>query len=81
MGAPFMIQSANGALTIDIDGASTEGSGIVGDPPGGGGGTPSQSWQVIPDPLGSNHSLIVSGASDLCIGLGAKCPCGRQRYR
>jgi hypothetical protein len=76
MGAPFMIQSANGALTIDIDGASTEGSGIVGDPPGGGGGTPSQSWQVIPDPLGSNHSLIVSGASDLCIGLGANVPVG-----
>ena len=78
MGAPFMIQSANGALTIDIKHAIyTEGTGILGYPPGGGGGKPiqaNQSWQVIPDPLGSGHYLIVSGACNLCIGIGANVP-------
>jgi hypothetical protein len=69
----FMIQS-NG-LTIDITQAIyTEGTAIGGYPPGGGGGKPiqpNQSWQVIPDPLGSAHHLIVSGACNLCIGIGA----------
>jgi hypothetical protein len=78
MGAPFMIQSANGALTIDISHSTyTEGTGILGDPPSGGGGKPiqpSESWQVIPDPLGSGHHLIVSGACNLCIGIGANVP-------
>jgi len=41
MGAPFMIQSANGALTIDISHSIyAEGTGILGYPPGGGGGKP-----------------------------------------
>jgi hypothetical protein len=75
MSVPFMIQSANGALTIDIRHAIyTEGTAIQGHPPGGGGLKPiqpNQSWQVIPDPLGSGHYLIVSGASNLCIGIGA----------
>jgi hypothetical protein len=75
MGSPFMIQSANGALTIDIRHAIyTEGTGIQGYPPGGGGIKPiqpNQSWQRVPDPLGSGHYLIVSGACNLCIGIGA----------
>jgi hypothetical protein len=75
MSAPFMIQSANGALTIDISHAIyTEGTSIHGFPPGGGGTQqirPNQGWQVIPDPLGSGHYLIVSGACNLCIGIGA----------
>ncbi|MGO8844606.1 MAG: RICIN domain-containing protein [Methylocella sp.] len=78
MGEPFMIQSANGALTIDISHATyTDGTGILGYPPGGGGGKPiqpNQSWQVIPDPLGSGHYLILSGACNLCIGIGANVP-------
>jgi hypothetical protein len=78
MSTPFMIQSANGALTIDIRQATyTEGAGIFGDPPGGGGLQPiqpNQSWQAVLDPLGSGHYLIVSGASNLCIGIGANVP-------
>jgi Ricin-type beta-trefoil lectin domain-like len=78
MSVPFMIQSANGALTIDIRQANyTEGAGIFGDPPGGGGLNPiqpNQSWQAVLDPLGSGHYLIVSGASNLCIGIGANVP-------
>lgn len=125
--APFMIQSANGALTIDISNAVySEGTSIVGNPLGGGGGTStpvtlprggsgkpidglptqadqrrqvildrpgsgphlppvgiegqpiqaSQSWKVIPDPLGSSHYLIVSGACNLCIGIGVNVPPG-----
>jgi hypothetical protein len=80
MSAPFMIQSANGALTIDISHAIyTEGTAILGYPPGGGAGQiqPNQGWQVIPDPLGSSHYLIASGAaSNLCIGIGANVPLG-----
>jgi hypothetical protein len=72
MNAPFMIQSSS--LTIDISHANyTEGTGILGYPPGGGNRTPikpNQGWKVIPDPLGSTHHLIVSGACDLCIGIG-----------
>lgn len=75
-----MIQSANGALTIDIsDAIYAEGTSILGNPPGGGGTEqiqPNQGWQVIPDPLGSSHYLIVSGASNLCIGIGANVPPG-----
>jgi hypothetical protein len=78
MGSPFMIQSANGALTIDIRHAIyTEGTGIQGHPPGGGGLKPiqpNQSWQSVPDPLGSSHYLIVSGACNLCIGIGTNVP-------
>jgi hypothetical protein len=80
MSAPFMIQSANGALTIDISNAIyAEGTSILGYPPGGGGSEPiqpNQGWQVIPDPLGSSHYLIVSRASNLCIGIGANVPPG-----
>jgi hypothetical protein len=80
MGAPFMIQSANGALTMDISHADyVEGTRILGYPPGGGAGKPvkaNQGWQVIPDPLGSSHHLIVSGASNLCIGIGANVAIG-----
>src|SRR5580704_510623 len=79
MSAPFMIQSANGALTIDISNAIyAEGTSILGYPPGGGSEPiqPNQGWQVIPDPLGSSHYLIVSGASNLCIGIGANVPPG-----
>jgi ricin-type beta-trefoil lectin protein len=75
MGAPFRIQSANGALTIDVKQADyAEGTPILGFPPGGGARQriqPNQTWQVIPDPLGSGHYLIVSGASNFCIGIGA----------
>ena len=78
MSVPFMIQSANGALTIDIRHAIyTEGTAIQGHLPGGGGLKPiqpNQSWQAIPDPLGSGHYLIVSGACNLCIGIGANVP-------
>jgi hypothetical protein len=74
----IMIQSAMGALTIDIKQATyTEGTIILGYPPGGGGNNPirpNQSWQVVPDPLGSGHYLIVSGACNLCIGIGANVP-------
>jgi hypothetical protein len=80
MSAPFMIQSANDALTIDISHAIyTEGTDIRGYPPGGGGSEqiqPNQGWQVILDPLGSGHYLIVSGACNLCIGIGANVPLG-----
>jgi hypothetical protein len=55
MSMPFMIQSANGALTIDIRQAIyTEGTAIQGYPPGGGGLKPiqpNQSWQAIPTRL------------------------------
>jgi len=78
MGSPFMIQSANGALTIDIiQAVYAEGTGIQGYPPGGGGPKPiqpNQSWQAVLDPLGSGHYLIVSGACNLCIGIGANVP-------
>jgi len=74
MASPFMIQSANGALTADISHAVyAEGTRILGYPPGGGGGKPiqaNQGWQVVPDPLGSGHHLIVSGACNLCLGIG-----------
>ena len=76
MGAPFMIQSANGALTISHS-SYTEGTSILGDAPGGGAGKPiqpNQGWQVIGDPLGSGHYLIVSGACNLCIGIGTNVP-------
>jgi hypothetical protein len=80
MSAPFMIQSANGALTIDISHAIyAEGTSILGYPPGRGGSEPiqpNQGWQVIPDPLGSGHCLIVSGACNLCIGIAANVPPG-----
>jgi hypothetical protein len=75
---PFMIQSANGVLTMDISHAIySEGTGILGYPPGGGGSSPlqpNQSWNVINDPLGSTHFLIVSQASGLCIGIGHNLP-------
>jgi Ricin-type beta-trefoil lectin domain-like len=78
MSLPFMIQSAIGALTIDIRQAVyAEGTGILGYPPGGGGAKPiqpNQSWQAVADPLGSGHYLIVSGACNLCIGIGANVP-------
>jgi hypothetical protein len=74
MSALFMIQSANGALTIDVrDAIYAEGTSILGCPPSGGGTEqiqPNQGWLVIPDPLGSSHYLILSGASNLCIGIG-----------
>jgi hypothetical protein len=80
MSTPFMIQSANGVLTIDINNAVyAEGTSILGYYLPGGGGTsiqPNQSWQVVPDPLGSSHYLIVSGACDLCIGIGVNVPPG-----
>lgn len=80
MSTPFMIQSANGVLTIDINNAVyAEGTSILGYYLPGGGGTsiqPNQSWQVVPDPLGSSHYLIVSGACDLCIGIGVNVPSG-----
>ena len=80
MSAPFMIQSANRALTIDISHAIyTEGTSIHGFPQGGGGTKPikpNQGWQVILDPLGSGHYLIVSGACSLCIGIGANVAVG-----
>jgi len=73
-----MIQSAMGPLTIDIKQAAyKEGTIIQGYPPGGGGDNPikpNQSWQAVPDPLGSGHYLIVSGACNLCIGIGANVP-------
>jgi hypothetical protein len=75
---PFMIQSANGALTMDISHAIySEGTGILGYPPGGGGASPiqpNQSWDVINDPLDSSHFLIVSQESGLCIGIGRNLP-------
>jgi hypothetical protein len=75
MSTPCMIQSANGALAMDISqGVYAEGTGILGDLPGSGGGAsiqPSQSWQLVHDPLGSSHYLIVSDASNLCVGIGA----------
>jgi hypothetical protein len=78
MSSPFMIQSANAALTIDIrQSIYAEGTAILGYPPGGGGSKPvqpNQSWQAVADPLGSGHYLIVSGACNLCIGLGANVP-------
>jgi hypothetical protein len=78
MSSPFMIQSANAALTIDIRQAVyAEGTAIVGHRQGGGGSKPiqpNQSWQAVADPLGSGHYLIVSGACNLCIGLGANVP-------
>jgi hypothetical protein len=78
MGSPFMIQSANGALTMDISHAAyAEGTNILGYPPGGGGGTPiqpNQNWLVVSDPLDSGHYLIVSEASNLCVGIGRNLP-------
>ena len=46
---------------------------MLGNPPGDETGEIklTQGWQVIPDPLGSTHYLIVSAASNLCIGIGA----------
>ena len=73
----FMIQSANGALTMDTDGdIFAQGTGIVANPPDPGSGqiAPTQGWQVIPDPLGSTHYLIVNGTSNLCVGIGADVP-------
>jgi hypothetical protein len=75
-----MIQSANDLLAIDIDNAVyAEGTSILGYYLPGGTGTPiqaNQGWQVVPDPLGSSHFLIVSGACDLCIGIGVNVPAG-----
>jgi hypothetical protein len=80
MSTPFMIQSANGVLTIDVrDAVYAEGTSILGYYLPGGEGTPipaNQGWQVVPDPLGSGHYLIVSGACDLCIGIGANVASG-----
>ena len=55
----------------------SEGTGILGYPPGGGGTSPiqpNQSWDVTNDPLGSTHFLIVSQESGLCIGIGRNLP-------
>lgn len=75
-----MIQSANGVLTMDVsDAVYAEGTAVLGLLPGGGPGTPirpEQGWQVLPDPLGSSHSVIVSGASDFCLGIGVNVPSG-----
>jgi hypothetical protein len=75
MGATVMIKSSDDSLAIDVDNAVfAEGTAIIGTAPAGGGSAPiqpSQSWQVTPDPLGSGHYLIVSGAANLCIGIGA----------
>jgi hypothetical protein len=80
MSAPFMIQSANDVLAIDISNAVyAEGTSIIGNLPGGIGTgqiQPSQGWHAIPDPLGSGHYLIVSGACSLCIGIGTNVPLG-----
>jgi hypothetical protein len=80
MSAPFMIQSANGVLTIDISNAIyAEGTAMVANLPadsGPGQIQPSQGWQAVPDPLGSGHYLIVSGACTLCIGIGTNVPLG-----
>ena len=80
----YMIQSANGALTMDTNNSIyPPGTPIVGNPPNppGGSGTiqPSQGWLAMLDPLGSNHYLIASGApgaSNLCVGIGAISPPG-----
>lgn len=77
MSASFMLQSVNGALTMSSGGdIYAEGTPIVGNPPGGEIGQiqPTQGWQVLPDPLGSNHYLIVNAASNLCVGIGADVP-------
>jgi hypothetical protein len=80
MSAPFMIQSAYGTLTMDISNAIyAEGTPILGYPPASAGPgqiQQNQGWQVIPDPLGSGHYLIVSAASNLCVGIGANVPPG-----
>ena len=91
MGASFLIQSANGALAVEVsrrlrrvggrevDATFAEGSTIAGNLLGGGDGHAiprNQSWQVTPDPLGSGHYLIVSSTSGLCIGLGANVAVG-----
>ncbi len=74
MSTSFMIRSANRALTMNIKEAKyVEGTEILGYPPQGGGSKPiaaNEGWQAIADPLGSGHYLIVSGACDLCIGIG-----------
>jgi hypothetical protein len=73
-----MIQSAGDALTMDAQRAVySDGTRILGYPTGGGGAKPmqpNQSWQVIPDPLGSGHFLIQSGACNLVIGIGTNVP-------
>lgn len=80
MTTPFMIQSANGALTMDIAHADyAEGTHIVGYPPDPGAPAhiaPNQGWQVVADPLGSGHYLIVSGATNMCVGIGANVASG-----
>jgi hypothetical protein len=73
----FMLQSANGYLTMDTGGdVFTAGTPVVGNPVDSGSGqiSPTQGWQVIRDPLGSNHYLIVNSTSNLCIGIGADVP-------
>ncbi len=79
MSTPFRIQSADG-LTIDISHAIyTEGTSIIGYPAGNVPShpiQPNQGWQVFLDPLGSGHYLIVSGACNLCIGIGTNVPSG-----
>ena len=81
MSTPFMIQSANGVLAIDVDnGVYAEGTSILGNYLGAAPGAPvaaNQGWVIIPDPLGSGHYLLVSGASaGFCIGLGVNVPPG-----
>jgi hypothetical protein len=80
MTTPFMIQSANGALTMDIEHAVyTEGTHILGYSPDPGAPAhiaPNQGWQLVVDPLGSGHYLIVSGATNMCVGIGANVPSG-----
>jgi hypothetical protein len=80
LSTPFMIQSANGVLAIDVsDAAYAEGTSILGYYLPGGEGTPilpNQSWLPVPDPLNSGHYLIVSGACDLCLGIGVNVPSG-----
>jgi len=70
----FMLQSANGYLTMDTGGdVYAAGTPVVANPISGGSGqiAPTQAWQAIADPLGSSHYLIVNGTSNLCVGIGA----------
>jgi hypothetical protein len=70
-----MIQCAMSNLYVDTVGSIfAEGSGIIGSPPGAAAPAQipaAQGWELVRDPLGSSHYLIVNTESSLCIGIGA----------
>ena len=80
MSETVMIQCADGNLNFSIAHAVyTEGMSITGSPPGAGAPAQvpaNQGWQIVQDPLGSSHYLIVNSVSSLCIGIGANVPNG-----